>query len=222
MPSVSLLPPTRDFTLCCVTDRKALSGAADEQLRLLLEKIEAAGHAGVDWIQIREKDLSGRVLMELVRDAIRRVPPNCRVVVNDRLDVACAVGAAGVHLGEQSLPVPEAKRLVAERNIGSDFLLGISTHSLQAAQTAQANGADYIIFGPVFPTPSKLAYGLPQGVEKLAEVCRRVLIPVLAIGGITPLNAQQCMKAGASGIAAIRLFQDAKDVHALLATLHQL
>jgi len=91
--------------LCYVTDRKALAGHAEEQVRVLLEKIENAACAGVDWIQIREKDLSGRALSELVREAVRRAPTTCRILVNDRVDVACTTGAAGVHLGEQSLPV---------------------------------------------------------------------------------------------------------------------
>jgi thiamine-phosphate pyrophosphorylase len=215
---VSLLPPIRKLKLCYVTDRKALSGSAGEQMRLLLEKIEGAARAGVNWIQIREKDLSGRELTELVRSALQRVPANCRILVNDRLDVACAAGAGGVHLSGRSLPVADAKRFVKER-IGQEFVVGVSIHSLEAAQSAETNRADYIIFGPVFPTPSKLAYGLPQGVEKLAEVCSAVSIPVLAIGGITDQNARECATAGAAGIAAIRLFQDAHDVATLATSL---
>jgi thiamine-phosphate pyrophosphorylase len=205
--------------LCYLTDRKALAGSAEEQVRLLLEKIGDAAKAGVGWVQIREKDLSGRELMELVSEAHRRVPASCRILVNDRLDVACAAGAGGVHLGEQSLPVHEAKRLLRERKFAGGFLVGVSTHSIEAARSAEAQGADYVIFGPVFPTPSKLAYGLPQGVERLAEVCRSVATPVLAIGGITAENAPSCVEAGAAGIAAIRLFQDAGDMVAVANSL---
>jgi thiamine-phosphate pyrophosphorylase len=207
--------------LCYVTDRKALAGSVEAQVRSLLERIERAARAGVDWIQIREKDLSGRELVALVSEALRRVPSSCRVLVNDRLDVALAAGAGGVHLGEHSLPPEEAKRLVKEQKIGSKFLVGVSTHSVEAVRTAEAKGADYVIFGPVFATPSKLAYGPPQGVERLAAACGSVSIPVIAIGGITIENAQECSRAGAAGIAAIRLFQDASDVAASIAALRQ-
>ncbi len=216
MPSVSLPPPIRNFKLCYVTDRRALVGSAKEQTGRLHDKIAAAACAGVDWIQIREKDMTGRQLIELVRNTMGRVPATCRVLVNDRLDVACAAGAAGVHLSQQSLRVADARRFLKERKLPKDFLVGVSTHSLEAAQTAEADGADYVIFGPVFPTPSKLAYGSPQGVEKLGQVCRSVSIPVLAIGGITAENAPQCVTVGASGVAAIRLFQEADDFAAIV------
>lgn len=166
----------------------------------------------MDWIQIREKDLSGHELAVLVGEALRRVPRSCRVLVNDRLDVAIAVGAGGVHLGEHSLAVRDAKRLVTEKHSGGDFLVGVSTHSLEAARAAEKSGADYLIFGPVFATPSKAAFGPPQGIEHLREVCASVEIPVIAIGGVTEQNAEQCVTAGATGIAAIRLFQDATDL----------
>jgi thiamine-phosphate pyrophosphorylase len=194
--------------LCYVTDRKALSGTSDEQIHLLLTKIEAAAKRGVDWVQIREKDLSAAELTSLVTEALRRVPAKCRILVNDRLDVAIASGAGGVHLGEQSIPVQEAKRLLRDRRVSPDFLAGVSVHSLAFAQAAEKSGADYLIFGPVFETPSKAAMGTPQGIEKLAQVCAGVSIPVFAIGGINAGNAPQCRAAGAAGIAAIRMFQD--------------
>lgn len=207
--------------LCYVTDRKALAGSGEAQVRSLLEKMEGVARAGVDWIQIREKDLCGRELVALVSEALRRVPTSCRVLVNDRLDVALVAGAGGVHLGEHSLPVEEAKRLLKEQKIGGEFLVGVSTHSVEAVRAAEANGADYVIFGPVFATPSKLAYGPPQGLERLAAACGSVSIPVIAIGGITVENARECIRAGAAGIAAIRLFQDARDVAASIAALRQ-
>jgi thiamine-phosphate pyrophosphorylase len=204
--------------LCYVTDRKALPGSPEEQIHLLLEKIEKAARDGVDWIQIREKDLDARRMQWLAREAGRRIPTRCRVLVNDRLDVALAVGAYGVHLGERSLPVPEARRLVTERTYVEGFWVGVSTHSVKAVQEAQAEGADYAIFGPVFATPSKLEYGPPRGLQELAAACRSVSIPVLAIGGITLQNARECIVAGATGIAAIRLFQEA-DVRDLVRSL---
>jgi len=198
-----------------------LGASATEQTQSLLEKIVSAARAGVDWIQIREKDLSGRELADLLSQALRGIPGSCRLLVNDRLDVACCVGAGGVHLGELSLSVEQAKRLVRERNLAEDFLIGVSAHSLRSALLAESMGADYVIFGPVYETPSKVAFGPPQGAERLLEVCRGVAIPVLAIGGITRENAAECLAAGAQGIAAIRLFQDAADVASVVRVLHE-
>jgi len=208
--------------LCYVTDRKALGGTAEEQIRLLLEKIESAARAGVDWIQIREKDLFGRTLSEVVREALRRVPATCRILVNDRVDVAWTIGAAGVHLGEQSLPVGEVRRFLKGHQNSSEFLVGASTHSLESARQAAQDGADYVIFGPVFATPSKAKFGAPQGVERLAEVCARAGVPVIAIGGVTLESAQECIQAGAAGVAAIRLFQDATDLTDLARRLRRI
>ena len=207
--------------LCYVTDRKALANPPDAQIRAVLDKIETVARAGVDWIQIREKDPSARELAALVSEAMRRVPTTCRVLVNDRLDVAIAVGAGGVHLGEHSMPVQDAKRLAKETQLDSDFLVGVSTHSLEAAQAAEKNGANYLIFGPVFATPSKAAFGQPQSVEQLRKVCASVSIPTIAIGGVTEQNAEQCAQAGAAGIAAIRLFQDVPDVGTIVGTLRK-
>ena len=208
--------------LCYVTDRKALTGTTpEEQIRALLRKMESAARAGVDWIQIREKDLSGRELAALVSEALRRSTDSCNILVNDRLDVAYALGAGGVHLGGQSMPVQAARRLVRERKFAGNFLLGVSAHALESAREAEQNGADYVIFGPVFKTPSKVAFGLPQGLTRLAEVCRSVAIPVLAIGGITSENARDCLAAGAAGIAAIRMFQDATDMAAVVRTVRR-
>jgi thiamine-phosphate pyrophosphorylase len=194
-----------------------------------LLKIEAAAAAGVDWIQIREKDLSGRDCAVLTREALQRTAKSqassvarARIVVNDRLDVALAESADGVHFGEKSLPVAEAKRLVVDRGARNNFVIGVSCHSLDAARSAARDGADYLFFGPVFATPSKAAFGAPQGLEGLATVCREVSIPVLAIGGIALENASACLAAGASGIAAIRLFQDAQDISSLVQSLRNL
>lgn len=214
--------------LCYVTDRRLLSKLAEDTREALLRKIAAAASAGIDWIQIREKDLSGRDCALLVRDARRRVRKSsrgnavpARLLVNDRLDVALSEHASGVHLGEQGLPADEAKRLAGSQ-AGKDFLIGVSCHSREAARSAEGDGADYLFFGPVFATPSKAAYGAPQGLERLAEVCAAVSIPVLAIGGITMQNAAGCLRAGAAGLAAIRLFQQAQDPAALALALREL
>jgi len=216
--------------LCYVTDRhsQAATESGDSQAALLL-RIETAAAAGVDWIQIREKDLSGRDCALLTREALQRATKSqagnaarTRIFVNDRVDVALTENAAGAHLGEKSLPVAEAKRLVVDRGTRNDFVIGVSCHSLEAARSAARDGADYLFFGPVFATPSKAAFGAPQGLERFATVCREVSIPVLAIGGITLENASACLAAGASGIAAIRLFQDAKDIFSLVHSLRNL
>jgi thiamine-phosphate pyrophosphorylase len=202
-----------------VTDRRGLAGSLEVAGQLQLEKITQAAKAGVDWIQLREKDLSGKQLANLTGEAIRRAAGACAILVNDRLDVACALKAAGVHLGEHSLPVKEAKRLVSEGRTPKEFLVGVSVHSLEAAVQAEQDGADYVIFGPVYATPSKEKFGQPQGIAKLQEVCARLKIPVLAIGGITVKNTRDCLAAGASGIAAIRLFQEATNLPGLVKEL---
>jgi thiamine-phosphate pyrophosphorylase len=198
----------------------------------LLAKISTVATAGVGWIQLREKDLSGRDFAAFARGALQRVSalsspeqPAARILLNDRLDVALAENAGGVHLGENSLPVHEAKRLLLSSSFvpgfPQDFLVGASCHSLHAAKSAASAGASYIFFGPVFATPSKAAYGAPQGLDRLEEVCRSISIPVLAIGGVTLANASSCFSAGASGIAAIRLFQDSPDPAAVVQALRR-
>jgi thiamine-phosphate pyrophosphorylase len=217
--------------LCYVTDRHLLrTGADNSALRdELLRHIERAVAAGVDWIQIREKDLHARELVELTRGAVaaakhagRHVTKvkeksgakggvtraATRVIVNDRVDVALAGGAAGVHLGATSAPAAEVIRWLRAGNAPVDFMAGVSCHELGEAIAAEKAGANYIFFGPIFETPSKKAFGSPQGTAKLAEICSRVHIPVLAIGGITQGNAPSCLRAGAAGIAAIRMFQE--------------
>ena len=215
-----------------MTDGRALEAAAatgagsgeDDlgptlRLRLLQGSIRRAVAAGVDWIQIREKDLDPRSLIELARFAIAEVQSTpTKILINDRLDVALASGAAGVHLGEQSLPAAQVNewRYLVRR---ADFQIGVSSHSLEAAQAAERGGADYLFFGPVFATPSKASFGPPQGVERLREVCSAARIPVLAIGGVSAENARACLEAGAAGIAAIRLFQDARNSAEMAASI---
>ena len=205
--------------LCYVTDRRSIIAPGVSRERapdasgapgadFLHDVIVRAAKSGASWIQIREKDLPSRALLELARFAVAETrAAGARVLVNDRLDVALAAKAAGVHLGENSVPMEavSAWRREAGR---ADFLTGVSCHSLASARAAERGGADYIFFGPVFATPSKAAFGAAQGVERLREVCAEVAIPVLAIGGINLENMRECMEAGAAGIAAIRLFQD--------------
>ena len=226
-------PQRKKPILCYVTDRRSLRASSQtDSLQPLLEKIELLIAAGIDWIQLREKDLSGRQFAILTRDSLRGVSERAgqaqtpaRILVNDRLDVAIAEQAGGVHLGENSLLAKDANRLtqasLAASTRAPNFLIGVSAHSLEAAQSAASAGADYIFFGPIFATPSKAAHGSPQGLDQLAQVCASVTIPVLAIGGITLENASACLSAGAAGIAAIRLFQDSFDPAAIIRILHQ-
>jgi len=217
--------------LCYVTDRNAL---ASPDAASLLSVVRRAIAAGINWIQIREKDLPARALAALAREAVAAARGSTtRILINGRLDVAVAACTGGVHLGGDALPLAEVAAWCAENVPGfvtagaetaplsSPFFLGASCHSLAEAQAAERDGAHYIIFGPVYSTPSKVQFGAPQGLTRLEEVCRAVRIPVLAIGGITLDDARECLRAGAAGIAAIRLFQDASDIPALVSSLRK-
>jgi thiamine-phosphate pyrophosphorylase len=256
MPFVAMLPlplpPSKPSkpVICWVTDSRTLAEGDPSVTRdALLNVICEAAAAGVDWVQIREKHLSARELMGLAREAIAIAGP-ARVIINDRLDIALAAGAAGIHLGGESLPVEsvadwrraarqttggttgrptdQTPRPTADRTtspvalIAADFLIGRSCHHLEEIHAAEIAGADYVFFGPVFSTPSKERYGPPQGLQKLAEACRSTHLPVLAIGGITAENASESLRAGAAGIAAIRLFQrHSADLRALIQLVRQ-
>jgi thiamine-phosphate pyrophosphorylase len=172
-------------------------------------------------MQIREKDLCGRDLLALAREAVAGCG-SARVIVNDRLDVALAAGAAGVHLGRASLSARDVVGWCRGGNVAEEFLVGVSCHSLEDAREAASAGANYIFFGPVFDTPSKRRMGEPQGVARLGEICRGVTIPVLAIGGVSDRNAGDCICAGAAGIAAIRMFQEARDGTVMRAVVERL
>lgn len=218
-------------TLCYVTDRRSLGPAAasagagglDPEIAPVAARIREAVQAGVDWVQIREKDLSARLLAALAGSAVAAARnTSARILINDRLDVALATGAHGVHLGAQSVPVEDVAHWRSTSHWTEGFLIGASCHSVEEAAAAEDSGADFVIFGPVFATPSKAAYGPSQGLERLAEVCGRVRIPAIAIGGITLENAADCREAGAAGFAAIRLFQQAADLAAVIAALRNL
>jgi thiamine-phosphate pyrophosphorylase len=212
--------PTVRPIVCYVTDRKALGGrdvTAD-----LLTKIRAAVAAGADLVQIRERDLAARDLLALAKAAMSNREGQARILINDRLDVALAAGAAGVHLGGESLPARDVIRWCRAGNAPSEFLIGVSCHNLEKAREAERARASYIFFGPVFDTPSKKSFGPPQGVDRLAELCRALQIPVVAIGGLNEENAAKCLDAGAAGIAAIRMFQESREPGALKRHIAQL
>jgi thiamine-phosphate pyrophosphorylase len=192
--------------VCYVTGRESLGGADSSES--LLGRIRAAVAAGADWVQIRERDMNARELLALTRSAIDAAAGRARILVNDRLDVALAAGAAGVHLRGSSVPAGEAVRWLRGGHAAADFMVGVSCHSLEEVRASEAAGANYVFYGPVFETPAKKKFGAPQGVEKLAEVCRGVSIPVIGIGGVSGDRGLECVRAGAAGIAAIRMFQE--------------
>jgi thiamine-phosphate pyrophosphorylase len=181
-----------------------------EDFANVLRLVEAAVAAKIDLIQIREKHLNANFLYELSSRAadITKGSPT-KLLVNDRADIAAAAGAQGVHLTTQSL-VPQ----VVRSTFGADFLIGVSTHSLEQAEAASRSGADFIVFGPVFDTLSKRRYGKPLGLGELRKVTSEVApFPVLALGGVTINNAADCIDAGAAGIAAIGILNDRLTLH---------
>ncbi len=154
-------------------------------------------------VQIREKKLSAKELLTLALKAKGiKLPQGTLLLMNERLDLALAAGLDGVHLPENGCSTKELRPLAPK------LIYGCSVHSFSALHTAEEAGADYLLFGPVFDTPSKRVYGAPQGLEKLGAICQKTSLPVFALGGITPKNATLCMAKGAYGIAALSLFQE--------------
>lgn len=209
--------------LYLITDRLAFLRSPEitqaDAARLQLEAIGKAAQAGCQLIQIREKDMSAKALDAFTRAAIRCARPHgARVLVNDRLDVAMAAGADGVHLRVSSIPTREARDLATKKG-RTDFLIGASTHSIADARLAEDGGADFIVCGPVYNTMSKQAYGPPLGLELLAEICDATAIPALALGGINLSNYSETLRRGAAGIAAISLFADMDNLEQRIRTI---
>jgi thiamine-phosphate pyrophosphorylase len=200
-----------DLLLYYITDRNQFPGDAAERERRLLAKIADCAAAGVDLIQLREKDLSIRELEALASKAVRAIPAGSptRLLINSRIDVALACGAHGVHLPAQDIVAGDARAIFTRAGV-TRAVIGVSTHSLPEVSAAENQGADFVVFAPVF---EKSGLASPQGLEQLKQICRRQSanappMPVLALGGITLENARLCLDAGAAGIAAIRLFQE--------------
>ena len=173
----------------------------------LLENLEAVLQGGVRDLQLREKDLPLKDLHSLavvLRQMTGRY--GARLYINDRVDIALMVGADGVHLPEKGLPANEVKACYPH------LLVGVSTHSLEGAQRAERDGADFITFSPIFETPSKREYGPPQGLEQLRAVCREVKLPVLALGGVHKNRVLTVLEQGAFGVALISGIWNGPDI----------
>lgn len=198
-----------DFSLYLITDRQQTGG------RPLAELVRRALEGGVRAVQLREKDLSGAALFRLAVE-LRSITSDfdARLIINDRPDIALAAGADGVHIGVGSLPVAAARRVMGEGKI-----IGYSAHGIGEALRAQADGADFVTFGPLYHTPSKAAYGEPCGVKKMAEAASALDIPVIALGGISPANITEALSANVQGVAVISALLAAADPRAAAASL---
>jgi len=213
MPSILPTPIT-----CLVTPGETTreTTPSSEEFRDLLALVARAVAAGIALIQLREKNLGARILHELAaRASALARGTETRILVNDRADVALASRCDGVQLTNSSL---EAR--VVRRTFGERFLVGVSTHSLREARAARDGGADFALFGPVFDTPSKRAYGPPLGLAALREAALALApFPLVAVGGMHAENLREVLRAGASGVAAIRMFVEAKDLAATVRVL---
>jgi thiamine-phosphate pyrophosphorylase len=195
--------PSVDFPLYLITDRKLFSAHC-----VMYMALETILEAGVKAVQLREKELSVKELLDMavwMRELTREY--SAQLFINDRIDVALSVQAEGVHLGHNALPVSAARKIA-----GGKLLIGVSTHSIEEALKAEKDGADFITIGPIYETPSKLQYGPPLGINTLRNVKSRVSIPVYAIGGIKLERVREVKEAGADGIALISGILAAKNM----------
>lgn len=192
--------------LLAISDGRAAMAGVEPLLRWLRD----LGNAGVDAVQLREKELSDRKLFALARQARAVLPRSTHLLINARADVALAAGAQGVHLPSRGVPAAALRARFGDR-----LLLGVSTHHLDEVRAARDAGADYVVFGPVYPTPSKPdLLDLPglEGLRRASEVG----VPVLALGGVDVHRLQEVAEAGAAGIAGIRCFQDRRNLDELV------
>jgi thiamine-phosphate pyrophosphorylase len=203
-----LQAPAGSVKLYYITDRRRFPGGPEEQKRQLLQKIAECAAAGVDYIQLREKDLSIRALEDLAVAAVKSLPAQTpsRLLINSCTDVALACGAHGVHLPASDLPASEV-RAILSRAGNVNPVIAVSVHSLDELSYAEAHGANFTVFGPIF---EKEGAKVKDGLLKLRQACHRsnAAAPVIALGGITLENAPLCLAAGAHGIAAISMFQE--------------
>jgi thiamine-phosphate pyrophosphorylase len=192
--------------LLYITDRKQFPGDEKARERALLAKIAEATRCGIDFIQLREKDLSARDLETLARLATENQKPTTALLINSRSDIALACGAAGVHLPANDLSPSVVRKIWAKAGQATRPSITVSCHSADDVARAASEGADFAVFAPVFGKKDA-PHTSPAGLDGLREACRQK-IPVLALGGVTLANGRACLEAGATGIAAIRLFQE--------------
>jgi thiamine-phosphate pyrophosphorylase len=184
-------------------------GRERDRRERLLEKIAEAARVGIDLVQLREKDLPAREMESLAREAVNRVrgaPGKTRFLINSRTDIALAAGADGVHLRSKDVSPEDVRKIWHELKGAGRPVIAVSCHTAAEVTAADAAGADFVVFSPVFEKRSSQTAQI-AGLELLRSVCRSK-IPVLALGGVTPQNANLCVQAGANGIAGIRLFQE--------------
>ena len=190
-----------DFKLYLITDCKQIKMPLPEAVRLALS-------GGVRAIQVREKDLPVRELLSLSRELrVLTKEFGAKLFINDQVDIAMAVEADGIHLGHQSMPALAVRKIV-----GNKMTIGVSTHNIDEARAAEAEGADFITFGPIFETPSKLKMVNPVGLEAIKDVKRAINIPIFALGGIHGRNIGHVLWAGAYGISMISAIFGAEDI----------
>jgi thiamine-phosphate pyrophosphorylase len=202
-----------DFRLYLITDRRLFKDNSS-----FYGAIEQALAGGVKALQLREKDLATRELLNMayrVRELTGRY--GARLFVNDRVDIALAVKADGVHLGSSSLPAEAARRIAGEK-----FLIGVSTHGIEEAEAAEREGADFITVGPVYETPSKMKYGKPLGPEVLKKVKEKTSVPIFAIGGVKQERIGEILGSGAYGIALISAVLAAREIKSTTETFMRL
>jgi len=198
-----------------ITEGRATAENFTEDKTKILKTIETAIVSKISLVQIREKQLPARLVFELAREAAKIARRSeTKILVNDRADVALAARADGVHLTSNSLSAESIRR-----NFPADFIVGVSVHTLEEAETAKRQGANFVAFSPIFAAPEKQKYGAPQGLEKLRQICEKLKpFPVVALGGIDENNYQSVLENGASGFAAIRFLNDEKNLRILSAS----
>ncbi len=221
-PAYSELPTTKDqrpttFSLYYITDRHQLASTDPQSDERLETRILHAARAGIDYIQLREKDLSSRALEELAYEAMAAIEEACRdassrtrLLINGRVDIAIACGAAGVHLPSENALSPDDARAAFEKAGVRNPVVAVSCHTAADVARAASRGADFAVFGPVFGKGPDAAHERvePAGIDGLRRACEQAMdMPVFALGAVTVANAPECLRAGASGIAGIRLFQ---------------
>ncbi len=188
--------------ICFITDSRFRQYMVEETVRMVLD-------AGIAWIQYREKELTRKEIYYQA-EKLRRITEEYRaiLIINDHADIALSVDAQGVHLGQEDLPLKEARKIMGPR------IIGISTHNKAEALEAQKGGADYIGFGPIYPTTTKEDAHVPKGISGLSEIRQVINIPVVAIGGIRPENLEDIFQAGASAVAVASAILDSDDPYA--------